>query len=216
MYNELFAAWQFETENSELGRLPSDFYTRLADYLQIISEKSKLASEKSLNVNLMNREAVNVKRMVEELLSTRYRKIAKRIIKGQVVPLETLVTEEVQLCNNLSSSADAYNKFASVLLSGQSCAINMSSYSVNVDTASNDVTTASSASTIAASASAVSSVPAVKTERVVVRFLKQVPAIIGIDMKTYGPFMVEDVASVPKSNAKILVRQSLAKMIEFL
>lgn len=50
--------------------------------------------------------------------------------------------------------------------------------------------------------------------RVTLRFLKQVPQIIGADLKSYGPFMVEDVASIPIENAKILVKQGLAKPIE--
>jgi DNA replication factor GINS len=51
-------------------------------------------------------------------------------------------------------------------------------------------------------------------ERVMLRFLKDVPAIIGSDMKTYGPFKTEDVASVPTGNAKILVKQGLAEVID--
>lgn len=51
-------------------------------------------------------------------------------------------------------------------------------------------------------------------KRDVLRFLKDVPAIIGADMKAYGPFKVEDVASLPKENAKILVRQGLAEKVE--
>jgi DNA replication initiation complex subunit (GINS family) len=50
--------------------------------------------------------------------------------------------------------------------------------------------------------------------RVTLRFLKAVPSIIGADMKTYGPFLVEDVASVPVENARILVKQGLAKKVE--
>jgi len=46
------------------------------------------------------------------------------------------------------------------------------------------------------------------------RFLKDVPAIIGVDMKTYGPFKVEDVSSLPVENAKILIKQGLAEKIE--
>lgn len=50
--------------------------------------------------------------------------------------------------------------------------------------------------------------------RVTLRFIKEVPSIIGADMKTYGPFMVEDVASVPAENAKILIKQHLAERVE--
>jgi len=53
-----------------------------------------------------------------------------------------------------------------------------------------------------------------KHKRTVLRFLKDVPAIIGADMKTYGPFKVEDVASLPIENTKILVKQGLAEKAE--
>lgn len=48
---------------------------------------------------------------------------------------------------------------------------------------------------------------------VVVRFIKDVPAIIGADMKAYGPFKCEDVASLPVENARILIKQKLAEEI---
>ena len=50
--------------------------------------------------------------------------------------------------------------------------------------------------------------------RIVVRFLKDVPAIVGADLKTYGPFKSEDVASIPVENAKVLTRQGLAVEVE--
>ncbi|MEM2081919.1 MAG: hypothetical protein QXP44_06110 [Candidatus Bathyarchaeia archaeon] len=51
-------------------------------------------------------------------------------------------------------------------------------------------------------------------KRVTLRFLKEIPAIIGADMKTYGPFLAEDIASVPAENAKILVKQGLAVQVD--
>jgi DNA replication initiation complex subunit (GINS family) len=50
----------------------------------------------------------------------------------------------------------------------------------------------------------------VKMKKRVLRFLREVPAIIGADMKLYGPFSPQDVASLPAENAKILVKQRLA------
>jgi len=48
----------------------------------------------------------------------------------------------------------------------------------------------------------------------VLRFLQEIPAIIGVDMKPYGPFKPEDVASVPDQNAKVFVKQGLAVEVE--
>lgn len=53
-----------------------------------------------------------------------------------------------------------------------------------------------------------------KPRRALVRFLKDVPAIIGADMKTYGPFKTEDIGTVPAENAAVLVKQGLAAKIE--
>lgn len=46
------------------------------------------------------------------------------------------------------------------------------------------------------------------------RFLKEVPEIVGVDLKTYGPFSVEDVATLPIENAKVLLKQGIAMEIE--
>jgi DNA replication factor GINS len=53
-----------------------------------------------------------------------------------------------------------------------------------------------------------------KPKKRVLRFIKDIPAIIGADMKTYGPFKPEDVASVPHENARILVKQGVAVEVE--
>jgi len=51
-------------------------------------------------------------------------------------------------------------------------------------------------------------------KKTVLRFLRDIPAIIGADMKTYGPFKPEDVASLPSENAKILIKQGVAVEVE--
>ena len=43
-----------------------------------------------------------------------------------------------------------------------------------------------------------------------VRFVKDVPSIIGVDLKTHGPFLREDIAKLPFENAESLIRQGVA------
>ena len=47
-----------------------------------------------------------------------------------------------------------------------------------------------------------------------VRFLTDMPAIVGSNMNTYGPFKAEDVASLPVENAESLIRRGVASKIE--
>jgi DNA replication initiation complex subunit (GINS family) len=48
----------------------------------------------------------------------------------------------------------------------------------------------------------------------VVRFLEDIPEIVGVDLRIYGPFKKEDVASLPAPNAYALEKQGAAKAIE--
>jgi len=49
-----------------------------------------------------------------------------------------------------------------------------------------------------------------KIELVKVRFLKDMPAIVGANMKVYGPFARGDIVELPKVNAEIIVKQEIA------
>jgi DNA replication factor GINS len=51
-------------------------------------------------------------------------------------------------------------------------------------------------------------------KRILVRFLRDIPAIIGSDMKTYGPFKIEDITTLPVENAMALVKQGFAMEVE--
>ena len=168
--------------------MPSDFYARVAEYLRRIKEENKMMDKKSVKMNLLEREMANAARMAEELIETRYRKLVKMIVAGRKVPSDSLAAEETKLYNGVAPSAEAFGKFAAGILQGQLVKINVEA--------------------------AVAQVADVVHKRATLRFLKPVPSIIGSDMKSYGPFMVEDVASVPVENARILLKQGLAKIVE--
>jgi DNA replication initiation complex subunit (GINS family) len=191
MYDELYAAWRLEIDNNELACLSSDFYMRLADYLRRIKEENlMLDTAKRIKTNLIAIELANASRMAQELVSIRYRKLVKLVVAGQKMPYACLASEERALYSGVGSSGGAFRKFKEDLMGGQ--------------------LTKSDVDTPAASTQEIPG----GNSRVTIRFLKPVPSIIGVDMKSYGPFLVEDVASVPLDNARILIKQGLAKAIE--
>ena len=53
-----------------------------------------------------------------------------------------------------------------------------------------------------------------KPKKMLVRFLKEIPAIMGSDMNAYGPYKAEDIATLPPENAKLLVKQGIAIEVE--
>lgn len=180
MYNELYEIWKRELESVELGRLPPDFYSRVADYLRRLRKESRMLDKRTVKARLLKSEMWNVKRMLRELLRVRYRKLVRKVAKCQKIPPDSLSIEEEKIYVGVLPLAEAFQSFAKNLLRGHVPKVNVER----------------------------------EHKRAVLRFLRAVPAIIGADMKTYGPFKVEDVASLPFENAKILVKQGLAEKVE--
>lgn len=52
-----------------------------------------------------------------------------------------------------------------------------------------------------------------KTKPIVVRFLKETDQIVGVDLEKYGPFKVEDIATIPYENAQALITKNIVAKI---
>jgi DNA replication initiation complex subunit (GINS family) len=179
VYDELYAAWKHETTEKTLGALSSDFYERITGYLRKIKEENRLMDKKTLKATLLEHEAAHVKRMLQELLWARYKKLVKLTTQTQKLPSDQLAFEETQIFESFLPFTEAYQKFQKSLLQGQP---EQSSQEAR--------------------------------KRITLRFSKNIPQIMGADMKPYGPFIVEDIASLPLSNAKIFVKQGLAVIVD--
>jgi DNA replication factor GINS len=180
MYNELNEVWKRELESDELEKLSPDFYSRIADYMRRLKEESRMLDKRTVKASLLKKEMQNAKRMVHNLIRTRFKKIVRKTTKGEKVQSNVLTVEEEKIYTSFSSLTETYWSFAKNVLRG---------YVPKVDIEQ-------------------------EHKKAVLRFLKDVPAIIGADMKTYGPFKVEDVASLPVENAKVLIKQALTEKVE--
>jgi DNA replication factor GINS len=180
LYDELYDAWKRELENTELEKLLSDFYSRIADYLRRLKEEGRMLDKRTVKARLLKDEMQNVKCMVHELIQARYRKLVEKAAKGERNPSGFLTVEEKKIYAGVLPVAEAYHNLAENILRGSAPEFNIKE----------------------------------KHKNAVLRFLKKVPEIIGADMKTYGPFKIEDVASLPLNNSKILVKQGLAERVE--
>jgi DNA replication initiation complex subunit (GINS family) len=180
MYNELFDIWKLEIEKEELGKLPSDFFSRMAEFVRLQREGGRMLEKRATKSNLLNKELRNTKRMIHQLVRMRYRKVVRKLAKGDALPVELLTPEERTIYSTVPPFAEAVGSLANDVLRGQ--------------------------------------LPAMRIEvthmRAALRFLKEVPAIMGADMKSYGPFKVEDISTLPVENVKILVKQGLAEKVE--
>jgi DNA replication initiation complex subunit (GINS family) len=201
MYNELFQAWKIEKENVEVQPLPKDFFTRLAQYFKRLQEESRMLDDKTVRARLLLEESKNVKRLSEKLIRLRYEKALEKAKAGEPLPTDSLAFEEERLFKEVVGSAEAFTSFLRDVLSGKSSDVKTRNAE---ETQNEDVK-----DSLGEGETAV-----VGARKSVLRFVQSVPGIIGVDMKPYGPFKPEDVASVPVENAKVLVKQGLAVEVE--
>ena len=54
-----------------------------------------------------------------------------------------------------------------------------------------------------------------KIKPTAMRFLQDMEQIVGVDLKNYGPFKTEDVATIPYENASALISKKLATKIQW-
>lgn len=54
-----------------------------------------------------------------------------------------------------------------------------------------------------------------KTKSIVVRFLKEMDQMVGVDSEQYGPFKTEDVATIPYENAQALILKKIASKVRW-
>jgi DNA replication initiation complex subunit (GINS family) len=202
MYNDLFTAWRREIDDSSLGGLPADFYAKIAKYLAQIKEENTALEKRTVKVNLLEHEAQNVERMLKQLLDLRYKKILKTITRLQKTPIELLTNEEAKMCESFVNFSNVYHQFAKSLLEGEQTPIKVTLIQPPV------------MPSIETSKSESKPQIHVTHKRLTLRFTKNIPAIMGADMKSYGPFTAEDVASLPALNAQILIKQGLAVLVE--
>jgi DNA replication initiation complex subunit (GINS family) len=160
-----------------------------------------MLDDKTVRARLLVEESRNVKRLSEELVRLRYEKVLEKTKTGETLPTEGFAVEEEKLFKDASGSVETFSSFLRDVLSGKSSDAKTSNVSEipneDVKDSLDDGETA-----------------VIGARKSVLRFVQPVPGIIGADMKPYGPFKPEDVASVPVENAKVLVKQGLAVEVE--
>jgi DNA replication initiation complex subunit (GINS family) len=126
-----------------------------------------------------------LQRLSTEIAKTRMKKIVDAALSGRSVGNEMLAQEEAEFAKVVATHVGDYYRFVDELVLG-------------------GISTEERAPSQPAEA---------RLE--VVRFLSDFPAIIGVDLKTYGPFKSEDIATLPAENASALISQGVVKQVHF-
>jgi len=182
-YEELFEAWRRERKNRQLQPLPENFYKNLGQYIKTLREKASRVE--GIERRLAERELENAENLAKSLMKTRFLKIMRCVIMKKPIPEENLAPEEAELREHIQRVQEAFRS-----LLRRALALSEAGGKAKPEGLLEEA--------------------AKKPKRILVRLLRDVPAIVGADMRPYGPFKREDVAVLPAENALALVGRGVA------
>jgi DNA replication factor GINS len=183
--DELYRIWKAEKSEKALQRLSMPFYAEVRKLLSDCKASSAATGQDRTQKAVTEKEFKILQRLSTEIAKTRMKKIVDAALAGQGVGTEVLAQEEAEFAKIVATHVRDYYSFVDELVLG-------------------GLSIEERAPTKPAEA---------KLE--VVRFLSDFPAIIGVDLKTYGPFKSEDIATLPTENASALISQGVVKQVHF-
>ena len=195
-YEALLKAWRREKDSPDLQFIEDQFLRQAQGYLDTLNATSM--SQETLEGKALREERGYASSMLTELKNTRLRKIVESILTNSPVDAKALTPGEQQLYANLTHLLSEYSEAPEAPLT-------------SIPQPPPKVVR--QPETLKAPPFPRSQPEPVGEELVVVRFLKPVPAIMGVDMKAYGPFMAEDVGTLPRANAVNLIKRGIAKPV---
>lgn len=179
LYTTLYHLWKSEKDQQELQPLNRTFFQDLSRYVKSLREELQSLDEKTWKAELLIEEQKRIKRLLSDLILTRFQKMLDAVKNDHNLTSDQLTTEEEYSYNTLQLTWKQLQTVITDILRGRPPKV-------------------------------ASELSMKKPKRLLVRFLQAIPAIVGPDMKTYGPFKEEDVAYLPTENAEVLVKRNIA------
>lgn len=193
-YTRLHDAWDKETKNDVLQNIPDSFLHEMKEYVQQLNKTT--ASKETLSGSLTTTERRYANQMLRELTEIRLNKIIKSEVNGLPLNAQAMTPEEQKLHSNLRQLLTGYKQGA------------------ELPTPKPIPEPKPRPKQERKTPIPPPKIEEKDTELVLVRFLQPLPAIMGIDMKAYGPFQPEELANIPRQNAENLIKRGVAKAVQ--
>jgi DNA replication initiation complex subunit (GINS family) len=198
-YGKLHQAWNKERQNKDLQTIPDNMLHEMRDYVATINKTP--TTENTLAGQLTRTEKQYANQLLRELTEMRLKKIITLEVNNQPIDAQAMTPEEQKLHSNFRQ-----------LLSGFRQGSDLSNL-VPIPVAQKHEPE-KPVRTTRAKPPAKPIVKPEDVEMILIRFQQPLPAIMGIDMKAYGPFQPEDLATIPTQNAENLIKRGIAKQVK--
>jgi DNA replication initiation complex subunit (GINS family) len=230
-YTKLYRHWIAEFDQAELTPLFQKDFNAYKNSVNIIIN-FEIQEDDSLKQEILNTYKYNFEYLFEDLLKMRKIKIMNAALSLQEINIEYLLEPEKLLYQNLVRSVKGYEKLKklSFIEDYPTENLDIETYPPIQKIVQNEIEkdgqikTEANDQMVSVENEAVIMKKDVKTlmrsnfetesNYIIIRFLKDTPPLVGIDLKNYGPFKENDIANMPYKNAIILLNEKFAEKVE--
>jgi DNA replication initiation complex subunit (GINS family) len=213
-YAKLYQHWLNEFEQSTLTSLNRKLFDQYTNVLKSVGNHQEDETD-IIKFKVFESYKNNITFLYEDLLKMRELKIINSALVLKELDLENVLEAEKLLYQNLVSSIKGYKKVKAIsIFEGQDLLEPEELIQIEDDT----VPEIEESGPIKEEKSEVYET-IIKQDKeeldfMLLRFLKNTPPLVGIDLINYGPFEEEDLASMPSQNAKILILEKFAEKVD--
>lgn len=207
IYSNLMAQWQTECNWQELRKLSDDEFETYLKFQKQIHDLEHEAPPKDVDdttrkiiweLKLNSGKIIDF--LINDLLDLRQEKIIRMCRDLEIIDESLLTSTEYEFYKNVMSAFKGYRKMRNA-------------YSVIADACQIEPEIEESAAFCQVEGYS-DNISSTKVEYSLMRVLKEIESIVGFDSCIYGPFKKEDIALIPKINAKILEKEKLIELID--
>lgn len=214
-YKKLYQQWHKEFKQIELTELNQDLFNYYKKTLNFIDEY-KEDNSNELKDLILNSYKENFNFLFDDFLKLREVKIINSALALKEINLNNVIEAEKLFYQNLVGTIKGFKKVKTLSLYQGESEINLedlikSEVKIKEDIKEVSISNKKEISLISESNDLIDEV---KIDYTLVRFLKETPPLVGIDLINYGPFEKEDIANLPQKNANILMNEKFAEKIE--
>ncbi|MCK4369944.1 MAG: hypothetical protein KAW03_02665 [Candidatus Lokiarchaeota archaeon] len=214
-YKKLYQQWHEEFKQIKLTELNQDLFNHYKKILNFINEYKEDNSNELKNL-ILNSYKENFNFLFDDFLKLREDKIINSALALKEINLNNVIEAEKLFYQNLVGTIKGFKKVKTLSLYEGESEINLedlikSEVKIKEDIKEVSISNKKENSLISESNDLIDEV---KIDYTLVRFLKETPPLVGIDLINYGPFEKEDIANLPKKNANILMNEKFAEKIE--
>jgi DNA replication factor GINS len=192
LYDELFTAWKLEKNSEAIQPLPSDFFDKVLNYLAGLKESRLLEKAGSSIESAKKHEIDYTEFMLSDLLKMRARKMVSLSLEDPSESAPILLDAEAGLVKSLHGLVRDYEE-------RRASASDSAEIKAEGNSEEQEISAAVTHDT---------------SGLMLLRVLQPIPKLVGVDLDEYGPFQPEDIVSLPRENALVLISRGAASEVK--